>query len=257
MFTFIPWKRLNLSFGNSVIYSDQYFNPAYFIPVFFYKSVDHTYNGATDASGQNAQMFIDISSRLIPRIHLYYSMFVDVLSFSTITNDAKHANHWSMQGGIRLSNFMPNLTLTIEYIRNNPLVYKNDLTTLYASNWYSLGHYLQDNAQELYFELNYKPYSKLRFSSWYVKALKGPNFSYDREKDPVTGISMVLGNKFLEQIDWEQEHIGIKATYQLSHDFFVFVEFESINTKGNVNYNSSFYKANPKTFSFGLNFGFY
>jgi hypothetical protein len=50
LFTFIPWKHFNFSIGNSIVYSDQYLNPAYFIPIFFYKSVDHTYNGNTNTA---------------------------------------------------------------------------------------------------------------------------------------------------------------------------------------------------------------
>ena len=107
MFTFIPWKYLYFSVGNSVVYSDQNLNPAYFIPVFFYKSVDHTYNAATNSAGQNSQMFFNINSRLIPKINIYYSMFVDVLSFKTLFNEEEHANHWSMQGGIKVTNISP------------------------------------------------------------------------------------------------------------------------------------------------------
>ncbi len=42
IFTFKLWSYLHLSFGNSIIYSDNNVQLAYLIPVLFYKSVDHT-----------------------------------------------------------------------------------------------------------------------------------------------------------------------------------------------------------------------
>ena len=252
MFTFIPWRYLNLSFGNSVIYSDQNLNPAYIIPVFFYKSVDHTYNGNTNPAGQNSAMFFDISSRLIPKIHLYYSMFIDVLQFSTVFKRDEQVNHWSMLLGMRYSNIFPNVTLTLEYCRNNPLVYKNDnLTTLYNSNWYNLGHYLGDNAQEMYYAIEYKPFRTFHIKAWYSMAQKGPDYPYIRER------VAVAGKHFLEQVDWEQDEMGLRMKYQLMNDFFVFAEMEKLDVSGNhQRFNSSYYQGNTLTWSFGLNFGF-
>ncbi|MBN1951167.1 MAG: hypothetical protein JW801_08180 [Bacteroidales bacterium] len=257
LFTFKPWKRLNLSVGNSVIYSDQYLNPAYFIPVFFYKSVDHSYYGSTSFGGQNSQMFIDISNRLIRNVHMYYSMFIDVMSFGSLFDPETHANHWSMLGGIRYSNLLPNTTLTLEYVRNHPLVYKNDnLTTLYNSNWYSLGHYLGDNAQELYVAVDLRPWKTLHLQAWFSLAQKGPDRVYDRTSDPVTGIPMVLGNTFMESVEWQKELLGFRAEYQLLNDFRFFVELEQQNMEGNEErYNTEFWRGDLVTFSFGGNFG--
>jgi hypothetical protein len=252
MFTFIPWKRLNLSVGNSVIYSDQGLNPAYFIPVFFYKSVDHTYNGNTNAAGQNSQMFFDLSCRLIPKVHVYYSMFIDVLSFHTLFNTDENANHWSLLGGFRYSNLLPNMSLTVEYVHNNPLVYKNDnLTTLYNSNWYNLGHYLGDNAREIYFALDYRPFATIKCTAWYSFAQKGPDYPYIRDR------AAVLGKKFMESVEWEQNQLGLTLQYQVINDLFIFVEVQKQTVSGNYErYNSEYYQGNTLTGSFGMNFGF-
>ena len=54
--TISPLDRLHLSFGNSIIYSDLGgVHPAYLIPVFFYKSIDHTLN--YNVENQNSQFF--------------------------------------------------------------------------------------------------------------------------------------------------------------------------------------------------------
>ncbi|MBN2486454.1 MAG: hypothetical protein JXB34_10815 [Bacteroidales bacterium] len=253
MFTFTPWKRLNVSLGNSIVYSDQYLNPAYFIPVFFYKSVDHTYNGNTNAAGQNSQMFFDISSRLIPKTHLYYSMFIDVLSFSTVFSETENVNHWSMLGGLRVSNLIGNTCFTIEFIQNNPLVYKNDNpTTLYSSNRYNLGHYLGDNARELYFELGTKPLAMLEIKAWYSLAKKGPDYQYIRKTGALSG------KKTLESIEWEQQQIALQMNYQVLNNFVIFLTAEKQDVTGDTKrYNSTFYQGNTLTWSFGMHYGFY
>jgi len=185
-------------------------------------------------------------------------MFIDVLSFGSVFDEEMHANHWSMLGGIRYSNILPNLSLTLEYIRNNPLVYKNDiLTTQFNSNWYTLGHYLGDNAQEIYGSLDYRPWNTLLIQFRYSLAQKGPDYPYTRERDPVTGISPVLGKQFMERMEWQQQLIGLRARYQVINDLFVFVECEMTDTGGNEQkYTPPFYHGNPTTFSFGLNMGF-
>jgi hypothetical protein len=252
MFIFKPWQKLNLGFGNSIIYSDIGVHPAYLNPLMFYKSVDHTYNGATNTAGQNSQMFFNLSGRFLPKTHLYYSMFIDVMSFGTLFDKEEHANHWSMQGGVKISNILPNTSLTLEYTRTNPLAYKNDnLTTLYNSNWYNLGHYLGDNARGVYLALDIKPLSQLYISLWYALNQKGPDYPYVRENEKVLGIP------YMESIEWEQQLIGLKGSYQFLNDFFIFAEIEKQDITGNYErYNSEYYWGNTLTLSFGLNYGF-
>jgi hypothetical protein len=197
-------------------------------------------------------MFFDISSRLIKNTHMYYSMFLDVLSFSTVFSKTTNANHWSMIGGIRYSNIIPNLNLTLEYVRNNPLVYKNDDIILYNSNWYNLGHYLGDNASEIYCEIDYKPVAMLNLKAWYSVAQKGPDYKYTRRT------SDVWGKPFMESIEWEQQQIGLRAQYQVLNNFLIFIEAQKQDVSGNYQrYNSDYYQGNTLTWSFGMNFGFY
>ncbi len=98
MFTFIPWKHLNISLGNSIVYSDIGVQAAYLVPFLFYKSVDHTLNSTNNYAGQNSQMFFDISSRNIKHLHLFFSFFVDEFSISRVTNSNEH-NFLSYKGG--------------------------------------------------------------------------------------------------------------------------------------------------------------
>ena len=71
MLTFTPIPKLDLSVGNAIIYAEQNVQPAYFIPIAFYKSIDHFLTKGTRTENQNSQLFINISSRNIPHLHLF------------------------------------------------------------------------------------------------------------------------------------------------------------------------------------------
>jgi hypothetical protein len=258
MYTFIPWQGLNLSFGNSIVYSDIGVHPAYLVPFFFYKSVDHTYNDTRNNTGQNSQLFFDISCRLIPKIHFYYSMYLDDLSFYRMFDPEEQSNHWSMKGGIRISNVAPNLILTAEYTRTNPLTYQNDnTTTFYNSNWYNLGHYLKDNADVLYVAASYKPIRAMHISVYYEKLRKGPGYPYDRSRDPETGIPGVHGKIFMEEVLWEQQRYGMLVNYQLVNDLHLFADIQRKTTNGDEErYTAPFFIGNLWIVSAGVNFGF-
>ncbi|MBK9543778.1 MAG: hypothetical protein IPO49_15950 [Bacteroidetes bacterium] len=105
MFTFTPLKKLQFSIGNSIIYSDQNVQPAYLIPFFFYKTIDHAQTSTgSNFLGQNSQLFFNISSRNIRNVHLYASMFVDEIALGRATDKDKHTNFFSVKAGMRLSN---------------------------------------------------------------------------------------------------------------------------------------------------------
>jgi len=258
LFTFIPWQGLNLSAGNSIVYSDIGVHPAYLIPVFFYKSVDHTYNSIQNTAGQNSQLFLDISCRLIPKMHFYYSMYLDDLSFYRMFDPDRQSNHWSMKVGYRLSNLIPDVLLTAEYTRTNPLAYRNDnLTTLYQSNSYNLGHYLFDNADVIYLASDYKPLRGLHIRVWYEKLRKGPEYPYIRQTNPATGVSYVWGRKFLEETIWQQQTIGLLMEYQIINDVFVFADLQKKSSEGEQErFTAPYFMGDLVTFSGGVTIGF-
>ena len=257
MFSFMPLKNAWISFGNSIIYSDINVHPAYLIPVFFYKSVDHTYNAAGVKAGQNSQLFLDVNVRSVKYLSIYYSMFVDELSFERMFDEKRQSNHWSMKWGMRLSGLIPNTVITNEYTRNNALVYKNDdITTLYNSNWYTLGHYLGDNADEICLSVKIKPFRTVSLRTWFSSARKGPDYPYDRKKDPNTGILNVHGKPFMESVDWKRRIIGANLNYQIKNNINMFIQVEMSSVTGNQKrYTSPFYYYNTTTYSFGLYWG--
>ena len=70
-------KGLDVSFGESVVYSDR-LDVGYLIPVMFYKVYDNIANNSHIQAGSNAQIFFNVSSRnQLKNTHLYTSVFID------------------------------------------------------------------------------------------------------------------------------------------------------------------------------------
>ncbi len=217
LITLKPFRGLNLSVGNSIIYSDIEVQPAYLIPFFFYKSVDHHLNGMSNRVGQNSQMFFDVSSFNINHLHLYATLFLDELSMKNMFDPDKHSNFYSLKAGLRLWDFpLSNVAITAEYTRTNPLAYKHIIeTTTYESNTFNLGHYLTDNADEIHFAISYHATRGLQLYGSFTKSRKGPDYTKTTTQR--------LGLPFMEQVDWEQTTWQVGARYQIINDGYLFV----------------------------------
>ncbi len=252
MFTFTPVRNLNISVGNSIIYSDIGVHPVYLIPVLFYKGVDHTLSSGSH--NMNSQMYMDISSRNLKHLHLYGTIFVDEVNIGNMFKDSLQSNFFSWKLGGRLSDFpVQNFSVTAEYTRTNPLTFRHYLsTTTFESNKYNLSNYLADNAQEIYISLQYRPIRGLLIDLYWDYAQKGPDYTElggDR-----------LGLPFIESVAWESNSIKLKGRYEIINDGYVFAGFEYSNITGDsVNvekYTHPLWYGKTNTVSFGINFGF-
>ncbi|SDC74287.1 hypothetical protein [Williamwhitmania taraxaci] len=251
MITITPFKRLSFSFGNSIIYSDQAPSPAYLAPLFFYKSVDHTLNGTkSNDIGQNSQMFMDISSHQIKHLHLYATLFIDEISLERMRDPNRQSNYISFKSGGRLSGWpIKNVTITAEYMRTNPQVFKHyEPTTTFESNKYNLGNYLTDNADEIFTSVEIRPYRGLKLWGSYTKSRKGPDTSDDADR---------IGIPFMKTVVWKKEEITLGAMYQVYVDSYIFVELckSSITDISGI-YTPTYFKGDQNTISFGMNYGF-
>lgn len=262
MFTFIPLKGLNFSFGNSIIYSDQSIRAAYLIPFMFFKSIDHTLTHG-GIENQNSQMFINVSSRQIKHLHLYSSIFVDEFSVTRINNPDK-SNFIGYKFGFNLSSFpIKNLNLISEFTFAKPMTYQHYLETLtFETNKFNLGHYLEDNSKEIYIALQYRPIKGLVTSLSYSKAEKGNNFQY-KYPTPIP----VDEFPYMKDVVWSNETISFDANYYLWNNTSVFGSLKFSDIKGfDVDGKTPEYYLNlftPKlyhgkntTFNFGIHMGF-
>ncbi len=218
MFTLKPTKGLHISFGNSTVYSDYSFNPAYLIPFFFYRSVDHAQSSQSNKAGQNGQLFLDISSRNIKNVHLYGTLFIDEMKFSVFFDKERQRNELGFKLGTAVRNVAKsNIGLVAEYTRSNPYAYKHGLeATTFANNSYNLGHYLTDNADELYIEVNFKPLAKLRIEAFYLKQRKGPD-----DYGHLPGFGGFKGIPFMEEVRYSKTEFGGEVQYEIFNDMYV------------------------------------
>jgi hypothetical protein len=159
-------------------------------------------------------------------------------------------NFYSVKGGIEISNPVPNLFISAEFLRTNPLVFKHNMpTTTFESNRYNLGHYLQDNSKNYYFDLAYKPLRGLKFKLYYNFAQHGP--------DHESLGTFRVGIPFMETVEWEQKQFGFRADYQPINDVFVFFEVIKSQTTGDQEkYTAPVFQNDITIVSFGANAGF-
>ncbi len=253
MLTFTPWKRLNISIGNSIVYSDMNPHPAYFIPFMFYKAVDHMINSGID--NQNSQMFFDVSSRQIKHLHLYGTFFIDEFKKSRIYTSDEH-NFWSMKLGAKESGLLvDNLSVTFEYTMSMPITYQHYVPTLtYASNYFNFGHYLRDNSQEFYLAAEYKLIRGLHFKAAYTFAQHGDDFDY------ADGAHEAVRTPFLENITWQKQELSIGARWEFISNSYLYLEYIYSDVSGDeeqVNkYTPEYFRGKHNTISAGFNLGF-
>lgn len=255
MFTFRPIKGLSLSIGNSIVYSDRD-HPGFWIPIFIFKPVDHTYN-ATDSygqAGQNSQLFADASVRLIKHLHLYGALFSDEIKFDRMQVDSLH-NFWSWKAGFELSNFiLKNYSLGFEFSKTLPGTFQHPIsTTTFASNHYNMGHYLRDNSDEYYFYLIFKPIRGLHIKGEAFIARHGPDVKYETGGD-------IVATPFMEEVSWQNTTFALNVRYEVVNNVYVWANATMSTIEGDeelvVKWTPEFYRGEQTTFSAGFNVGF-
>ena len=231
MFTFTPVRNLNLSIGNSIIYAEENDNPAYYIPIAFYKSIDHTLTKGLNLENQNSQVFMNISSRNIKHLHLFTSIYSDEISWSRFLPSSKEKNPVSVKVGASLSNFpIENLSVTGEYTRTNIINYKHSIPAItWANNGYNLGSYLDDNSQEIYLALKYKPIRGLDLSLSYVDAKHGNEYNYVRDGHAIENI---ISQPVLGEITWSNKTVGFNAQYEVTNNAYAIINVAYSDIRG-------------------------
>lgn len=251
LFSFTPFKKLQFSFGNSIIYD--YDNPhlAYLIPVMFYKAIDHQLNSGIN--NMNSQIFFDLSARPFRHLHLYSTLFLDEFAAKRI-NDPDNHNFYSLKAGFHLSNLIPNFYGGLEYTHTNALTFQHFVpTTTFESNSFNLGHYLEDNAKELFMNIGYKAFRNLGIELAYCSAKKGPDHT-------LLGTLPRMTIEPFTPIVWESESISLKINWQIINDVYIRMNYSFRNITGEEEYleiwTPEFYQGKTNTLNLGLNIGF-
>ncbi len=250
MFSFIPVKGLYLSAGNAVIYDMSHPHLAYLIPLMFYKAVDHTLNAGID--NMNSSLFFSVSSRNLNHFHFYGSVFIDELQVGRIGDPDRH-NFVSYKGGLA-TYILANTRIVAEYTWTNALTFMHYVpSTTYESNSYNLGHYLEDNAKDLYLSVDYRPWRTLNIKAYFNSSLKGPDHTE-------LGTTDRVGITPFDPVVWESTRAGLLASMQIINDIYLRLAYEWRNVSGEQAYLDRWtpvvYHGKTGTWSFGLNYGF-
>lgn len=146
-----PLDNLSLSLGESIVYSDK-IEFVYFIPVIFFRAVDHYLDKDSSNSGDNAQLFFNaVYKNFDLKAKFYSSLFIDELSITRLFEGTNLSAVGFTLGTSFVDPIIENSELSFEYTRINPFVYMNSNDAqLFTSHGYQLGHWIGSNAHQFY-----------------------------------------------------------------------------------------------------------
>lgn len=209
-----PLKWLDVSFGNSIIYSGK-IRPEFFIPFMFFKYLDRDTGHGSVADG-NGQFYIDIAARYPRSFFFYTTLFVDVIEIRNVLKNDFH-NTWFgfTLGGKKVDLLIPNFDLTLEYTRINPWVYEHkDEVTTYTHVNYTLGHWLGQNADQFRIQLDYT----------FLRGLKIKAYTEFLRKGGLLDIYFAYKDNNREEFLYSplrnDKAFGLDVSYEFIHDLF-------------------------------------
>lgn len=229
MFTFTPIKQLSISFGNSIIYAERSIQAAYFIPIAFYKSLDHLLTKGVRTQNQNSQAFASLSVRPVEHLHLYGSMFVDEIKFSRFKPSNKENNPLSYLVGFNWSGWpVKGLSLKAEFVRSYIASYIHSIEVLdYTTNSFDMGHYLGDNAQSIYAELAYRPIRGMLIKASYTNDTKYNSYAYLRNN-----ISATIAQKPFDHAIFRNEVVQLDGVYEVHPNMYMTLTLQYNHARG-------------------------
>ena len=206
MFTVMPIKYIQFSIGNSIVYAERNVQAAYFIPIAFFKSLDHLMTKGLGSENQNSQAFATITVRPTDPEHNPVSYLVGF-----------NWSGWPVKG----------LSLRGEFMRSYIACYTHSIAVLdYTSNSYKMGHYMGDNSQSIFVQLAYRPVRGLRLVLNYTNDTKYNSYDYIRKN-----IGAIIAQKpFAEKI-WRNDEINFRAVYEVFNNCYAHVDFSYNNTR--------------------------
>lgn len=222
---FKPTKGLDISLGESIVYSDK-LDVGFLIPINFYKIYDNNRSNYNINAGSNGQFFLQVSSRNhLKNTHLYGSLFIDELKVSTMFNPAKSRNQLGYTlGGSITDLIIPYLTLGAEYTRVNPFVYSNLIPAQYYTQYdLPLGDWMGNNFDRQIFFLKYTPIPKLKTYLRFQGIRKGGpgtiTQQYTAEPQP----------PFLFDYQKKRTDIFFQLSYELINNFYLTGSYQQLN----------------------------
>ncbi|MBZ0200190.1 MAG: capsule assembly Wzi family protein [Ignavibacteriaceae bacterium] len=246
-----PFSNLSFSLGESIVYSDKNIYWGYFIPFLFYRSVDHMFTFGKGDSGNNGSLFFDMSHYPIKNLKYYFTLYIDELSLTNLLKGETDRNQLGFTGGISIYEPMiENLKINVEYTRILPWVYSNWIPAqTYTNAGYLMGHYIGQNADQIFVQADYLLMRGLEFKLWSEYIRKGGTSDISNQYTPP-------GENFLYGSRRNELNIGLGASYEIIHDAFVKAEWQYSNiTDEDKTRTPEWMLGSKHSFSFGVYYG--
>ncbi len=250
----IPDERFIFSLGNSIIYSDGSVRLPFLIPfIWYYKGIDHNFYGSTknDGYGNNGQMFFNFSMRYPGKFHFYSTLFIDEFSLTGFLKGDHSRDQLGYTIGVtNYSSIIDNLLLEVEYTKIMPGTYLNYVQTqTYQNASYDLGHWIGQNADQLYLGASYQLLRGLNAKIYYEQVRKGGS---QKGTDRYSSNDMPF--LYLPMQKWN--YFGATINYQPLYDLNVRTYFRFVNYSSDDGI-SVLYKKNSVDAGIGLSYGVY
>jgi len=222
--TIRPTKGLDIALGESIIYSDE-LEYLYLIPITFFRLADHYLSEQNNSAGSNAQFFFSVSSKgHIKNTHLFGSLIIDELTLNGLFDAKDQRNQIGFTLGGSVTDLpINNLTLKLEYSKIYPYVYRHYIsTTTYTSSSYLMGHWMGDNADQLYASASYRFIRGLEAILWtrYIRQGEEQDVDYQFTQPQPPFLAGLRNNYF---------YIGGEARYEFIHNLYFRLRYQYQN----------------------------
>ena len=227
MLTFMPIKYLEFSLGNSIVYAERNVQAAYFIPIAFYKSLDHLLTKGAGTQNQNSQAFFTISTRNLKHLYVYGSFYLDEFKLARLKKGNPESNPITYQVGLSVRNWpCDGLRVRGEFTRSYIGTYINQVSTLwYSSGGQLLGNPLGDNSQNIYAEIGYRPIRGLDIQLSYCNDTRFNRYhSYNRD-------GSISQKSFSEKV-WRNQVLALRVRYEIFNNCFAALTLKYNHAQG-------------------------
>ena len=223
--TIKPTSGLDLSIGESMIYADQ-LEFLYLIPITFFRLADHYLSRQANSAGSNAQFFASVSSKgHIKNTHLYGTLLIDEITINGLFEAKAQRNQIGFTLGGSLTDLpIDNLTLKLEYSKIYPYTYQHYINkTTYESGSYVLGHWMNNNADQVFGSLKYRFIRGLEAEIWarYIRQGERADESeqFEQPQPP-----------FLSGLRTNYTYLGAQAKFEILHELFARARYQYMKT---------------------------
>lgn len=251
MISLYPMDNLSVSLGESIVYSD-HLEFAYFVPILFFRMVDHYIDNDSSNTGDNAQLFFnavyknsDIGTKF------YTTIFIDELSITNLLKGTNLSAVGITAGLSIIDPLLENSELNFEYTRLNPFVYMNSNDAqLFTSHKYQLGHWIGSNAHQIYVEYKQSFFRGLRIKIWCERIQKG-------QKELPEEQYLLPYPKFLYGERLTRHAFGIQIQYETFRNLVGKISYTYTNTSDQNILRTPLYQLGKKnSFELSLGYGF-